>query len=89
MTGDLDDRAPDGGAESREPGDLAAQARILLDALANSTNPIAFEALLGLSQYVGECLGTSARTLAEAQSWSSVADLAGTTKQAAWSRWHH
>jgi hypothetical protein len=45
--------------------------------------------LLGLSQYVGECLGISARTLAEAQSWSSVAGLAGTTKQAAWSRWHH
>jgi len=45
--------------------------------------------LLGLSQYVGECLGISARTLAEAQSWSSVAGLAGTTKQAAWSRWRH
>jgi hypothetical protein len=44
--------------------------------------------LLGLSQYVGECLGTSARTLAEAQSWSSVDGLAGTTKQAAWARWH-
>ena len=34
-------------------------------------------------------VGISARTLAEAQSWSSVAGLAGTTKQAAWSRWHH
>jgi len=74
---------------SREPTDIAAEARPLLDELANSTNPIAFETLLGLSHYVGECLGTSARTLAEAQSWSSVAGLAGTTKQAAWARWHH
>ncbi len=73
---------------SREPTEIAAEARTLLDALATSTNPIAFETLLGLSQYVGECLGTSARTLAQAQSWSSVAGLAGTTKQAAWERWH-
>ena len=73
---------------SREPTDIAAEVRTLLDALASSTNPIAFETLLGLSHYVGECLGTSARTLAEAQSWSSVAGLAGTTKQAAWARWH-
>jgi hypothetical protein len=74
---------------SREPTDIAAEVRTLLDALANSTDPIAFETLLGLSRYVGECLGTSARTLADAQSWSSVAGLAGTTKQAAWERWHH
>jgi hypothetical protein len=74
---------------SREPADIAAEARILLDALANSTDPAAFESLLGLSHYVGECLGISARTLAEAQSWSSVAGLAGVTKQAAWERWHH
>ena len=74
---------------SREPTAIAAEARTLLDALANSTDPTAFQTLLGLSQYVGECLGISARTLAEAHSWSSVAGLAGTTKQAAWSRWHH
>ena len=75
-------------SRTREPGDIAAEARTLLDALASSTDPIAFETLLGLSQYLGECLGVSARTIAEAQSWSSVAGLAGTTKQAAWSRWH-
>lgn len=74
---------------SREPADVAAEVRALLDELAGSTDPVAFETLLGLSQYVGECLGYSARTVAEAQSWSSVAGLAGTTKQAAWARWHH
>lgn len=73
---------------SREPAKIAAEVRALLDELAASTDPVAFEALLGLSGYVGECLGASARTLAEAQSWSSVAGLAGTTKQAAWARWH-
>jgi hypothetical protein len=74
---------------SREPTDIAAEVRTLLDALANSTDPAAFKTLLGLSQYVGECLGISARTLAGAESWSSVGGLAGTTKQAAWERWHH
>ncbi len=74
---------------SREPNDIAAEVRTLLDVLANSTDPAAFQILLGLSQYVGECLGLSARTLAGAESWSSVAGLAGTTKQAAWERWHH
>ena len=72
---------------SREPTDIAAEARTLLDALAYSTDPAAFQTLLELSHYVGESLGISARTLAE--SWSSVAGLAGTTKQAAWARWHH
>ena len=69
---------------SREPTDIAAEARALMDALAHSTDPAAFQSLLGLSHYVGECLGISARTLAESGSWSSVAGLAGTTKQAAW-----
>ena len=73
----------------QEPADIAAEIHTLLDALANSTDQAAFQTLLGLSQYVGECLGTSARTLAGAESWSSVAGLAGTTKQAAWERWHH
>ena len=64
---------------SREPTDIAAEARTLLDALANSTDPTAFQTLLGLSQYVGECLGISARTLAEAP----------VLEQRCWSRRHH
>ena len=74
---------------SSDPDDIAADVRALLDQLAANSDPAAFQALLGLSQYLGECLGTSARTLAEAQSWGGVDGLAGTTKQAAWSRWHH
>lgn len=74
---------------NNEPSDIGAEVRTLLDALTASTDPAAFQTLLGLSQYLGECLGLSARTLAESQSWGDVAGVAGTTKQAAWSRWHH
>lgn len=74
---------------SGQPSDIEAEVRTLLDALATDSDPAAFQALLGLSGYIGECLGRSARTLAESQSWGEVAGVAGTTKQAAWSRWHH
>lgn len=73
---------------NRNPGDIEAEVRMLLGALTASSDPAAFQALLGLSQYLGECLGQSARILAESQSWGDVAGVAGTTKQAAWSRWH-
>ncbi len=74
---------------NRNPTDIEAEVRTLLDALTASSDPSAFQALLGLSQHLGECLGLSARTLAESRSWGDVAGVAGTTKQAAWSRWHH
>jgi hypothetical protein len=73
---------------NRSPRDIEAEVRTLLDALTTDSDPAAFQSLLALSQYVGECLGASARTLAEHQSWGDVAGVAGTTKQAAWSRWH-
>jgi hypothetical protein len=66
---------------------LAEQARTALRALAARPEPEAFQQLLALSQLTGECLGESARTLAAHGSWSQVASVAGTTKQAAWSRW--
>ncbi len=72
-----------------DPSNIEAEVRTLLGALAADSDPAAFQALLALSQYLGECLGQSARTLAESQSWGDVAGVAGTTKQAAWSRWHH
>ncbi|MDN5789452.1 MAG: hypothetical protein L0H25_01105 [Micrococcales bacterium] len=70
-----------------DPAALAAAARENIDALSRSSDLAAFEELLGLSQYVGEALGASARTLAQASSWAAVGGLAGTTKQAAWARW--
>ena len=74
---------------STQPNQIADEIRSLIDVLSSSQDPAAFQELLTLSGYVGEALGASARSLADAQSWSSVATHAGTTKQAAWSRWHY
>ena len=67
--------------------EVADVAQAALESLAQRPDPDAFTQLLALAQTNGECLGISARTLAEQGSWSGVADMAGTTKQAAWSRW--
>lgn len=68
-----------------ELGALAADA---ISELAASDDPAAFAELLALSQVLGQALGRSARGIAEAGSWARVADMAGTTRQAAWSRWN-
>ena len=69
------------------PDELAELAAGALRALAQRADPDAFAHLLRLTQVVGECMGTAARTLADERSWSGVADIAGTTRQAAWARW--
>ena len=66
---------------------LAQQAREAVEALAHLSDPAAFSELLRLSALVGECLGVSARSLADGGSWAHVAEVAGVTRQAAWSRW--
>lgn len=73
--------------DAADPAAVAATARECLDALARSTDLAAFEELVGLSAYVGEAVGRSARLQAEASSWTTVGNLVGTTKQAAWARW--
>lgn len=67
--------------------DLGSAAREAVARLGASTDPAAFQQLLSLSEAVGAALGESARTLAQAHSWSRVAESAGTSRQAAWSRW--
>jgi hypothetical protein len=83
-------------SEAAEPGGpapeptteaLAQQARQAIQALARRSDPAAFSELLHLSALVGESLGVSARSLAEGGSWAHVAEVAGVTRQAAWSRW--
>ena len=66
---------------------VAAAARELIDELAGFPDSAAFQELIGLGYYVGRALGASARLLAEKGSWSQVATVAGTSKQAAWERW--
>jgi hypothetical protein len=77
------------GANEPEPTAeaLGQQAREAMEALARLSDPAAFSELLRLSALVGECLGVSARSLADGGSWANVADVAGVTRQAAWSRW--
>jgi hypothetical protein len=75
------------GTEHATPEDLAALAEATLRALAASTDPAAFRHLLRLTEVVGDCLAVAARTLADESSWSGVAGIAGTTRQAAWARW--
>lgn len=71
-----------------QPDELAARAEHAVVALARSGNPDAFAHLLHLSEVVGVSLGEAARLLAANGSWSGVAGIAGTTRQAAWERWH-
>jgi hypothetical protein len=69
------------------PGELAGLAEAAVRSLAQKDDPAAFAQLLGLTRVVGECVGTAARALAGERSWSGVAQIAGTSKQAAWERW--
>lgn len=84
MSGGGDDRSAE---PVDDPRALAAAADAALTELASSPDPAAFSELLWLSSRVGECLGLSARRLAEQNSWASVAQSAGTSRQAAWERW--
>jgi hypothetical protein len=69
------------------PSELADLAEASMRLLAESDDPVAFGYLLQLTRLGGECLGVAARTLAHESSWSQVANIAGTTRQAAWERW--
>ena len=69
------------------PEELAALAEAAIDALARSGDLAAFGHLLRLTQVTGEAVGTAARTLADRSSWTGVAEIAGTSRQAAWERW--
>ena len=69
------------------PSELADLAEISMHLLAESEDPAAFGYLLGLTRLAGESLGMAARTMAHESSWAQVANIAGTSRQAAWERW--
>ena len=83
----LDPAAEPTNPEGSTPADLERAATAAVHALAALPDPEAFQALLRLSALVGESLGVNARALATSGSWAKVAEVAGTTRQAAWSRW--
>lgn len=66
---------------------LAEVARQAMSELADRGDHESFTALLSMNGHAGVCIAQAARSLADAGSWSQVADLSGTTKQAAWSKW--
>ena len=74
---------------SAKLSELADLAETSMRLLAQSDDPAAFGYLLELTRLGGECLGVAARTLAQESSWSQVANVAGTTRQAAWERWRN
>lgn len=74
--------------DAMKPDQLAQLAESAVLSLAQSGSAEAFALLLRLSQVVGESLGTAARLVAATGSWSGVAGIAGTSRQAAWERWH-
>ena len=67
--------------------ELADLIRQAIDELSDRGTHEAFRALLSVVSHAGERVGHAARTLAGNRSWSEVAELSGTTKQAAWARW--
>jgi hypothetical protein len=73
--------------DGASPAELEQTATAAVQLLAARPDPEAFQALLRLSALVGESLGVNARALADSGSWAKVAEVAGTSRQAAWSRW--
>jgi hypothetical protein len=67
--------------------ELAALIKAAVSELARRGTTDSFKMLVDLSAHVGVSLGEAARQVAAGSSWSQVADITGTTKQAAWSRW--
>ncbi len=66
---------------------LAELVRAAIAELSGRGTTASFGALVALSGEVGAAVGEAARRVAEQGSWSQVAEITGTTKQAAWSRW--
>lgn len=67
--------------------ELAAVIRRVTDELCARATRESFAELLTVVGYVGERIGESARLLATANSWAQVAEISGTSRQAAWERW--
>lgn len=67
--------------------ELDALIRAATAELAGRGTTSSFGVLIELSAQLGTAVGDSARRVAEQGSWSQVAEVSGTSKQAAWSRW--
>jgi hypothetical protein len=68
-------------------GEMAALIYRIADELSTRGTRDAFAELLHVLPYIGERVGDAARILAASDSWSQVAQVSGTSRQAAWERW--
>jgi hypothetical protein len=73
--------------EGLSEGEMAALIFRITDELSARGTRAAFAQLLRVVTHVGERVGEAARLLAASNSWSQVAEVSGTSKQAAWERW--
>lgn len=67
--------------------DLGALICRITDELSGRGTPEGFAEMLQIVAYVGQRVGEAARLVAESNSWSQVAAISGTSRQAAWERW--
>lgn len=66
---------------------LAALICRAIDELSGRGTREGFAELLQIVGYAGQRVGDAARLVAESDSWSQVAEISGTSRQAAWERW--
>ena len=78
---------PDTSLDAMSEAELAALIRRGIDELSTRGSREAFGELLRVVSYAGEKVGVAARLLATSNSWAQVAEVSGTSKQAAWERW--
>lgn len=67
--------------------ELAALICRITDELSGRGTREGFAELLRIVAYAGQRVGDAARLVAESDSWSQVAEVSGTSRQAAWERW--
>jgi hypothetical protein len=67
--------------------ELAALICRITDELSGRGTREGFAELLRIVAYAGQQVGNAARLVAESDSWSQVAEISGTSRQAAWERW--
>lgn len=79
----LDGLALDGLSE----GELGSLICRITDELSGRGTREGFSEMLRIVAYVGQGVGDAARLVAESNSWSQVAEISGTSRQAAWERW--
>ncbi len=68
-------------------GELAALICRTIDELTGRGTREGFAEMLRIVAYTGQRVGDAARLVAESNSWSQVAEISGTSRQAAWERW--